>query len=108
MIRYLFGHREWHFLCAEGDLAPGTGAVFPVAGREVLLLRDADGFHALDNTCPHAGAPIGAACFDGETVTCRRHFMRFDIRTGICPDAPSWSTQSYPVRVREGQVEVGM
>ena len=77
-------------------------------GREILLLRTEDGFHALDNTCPHASAPIGAATFDGETVTCRRHFMRFDVRTGVCPDAPSWSVQSYPIRVQDGVVEVGL
>ena len=36
------------------------------------------------------------------------HYMRFDIGTGICPDAPSWSTQAYPVRIRDGMVEVGL
>ena len=108
MIRNLLGLREWYPVCAEGDLAPGSGGVYPIAGREVLLLCGEDGFHALDNTCPHASAPIGADSFDGETVTCRRHFMRFDVRTGVCPDAPSWSTQRYPVRVREGVVEVGI
>jgi nitrite reductase/ring-hydroxylating ferredoxin subunit len=108
VIRNLFGLRTWHRLCDEADVAPGSGAVFTVAGREILLLRTEDGFHALDNTCPHASAPIGAATFDGETVTCRRHFMRFDVRTGVCPDAPSWSTQTYPIRIQDGVVEVGL
>ena len=92
MIRDLLGLRAWHAVCAEDAVEPGNGAVFSVAGREVLLLRAADGYHAMDNICPHAAAPIGAATFDGDTVTCRRHFMRFDARTGVCPDAPSWST----------------
>jgi 3-phenylpropionate/trans-cinnamate dioxygenase ferredoxin subunit len=108
MIRNLLGLHSWHPVCGEADLEPGTGAVFIVAGRDILLLRAEDGYHALDNTCPHAGSPIGAATFDGETVTCRHHFMRFDVRTGVCPDAPSWSTQTYPVRLRDGQVEVGL
>jgi nitrite reductase/ring-hydroxylating ferredoxin subunit len=108
MIRQFFGHRNWHRVCAETDLEPGAGAVFKVAGRDVLLLRAEDGFYALDNTCPHAASPIGAATFDGETVTCRHHYMRFDIRTGVCPDAPSWCAQTYPVRIRDGEVEVGL
>jgi nitrite reductase/ring-hydroxylating ferredoxin subunit len=108
MLAHFFGRRTWHRVCDAAELEPGTGAVYTVGGREVLLLRSDDGFHALDNTCPHAGAPIGASWFDGETVTCRRHLMRFDVRTGICPDAPSWSAQTYPVRIRDGQVEVGL
>jgi nitrite reductase/ring-hydroxylating ferredoxin subunit len=55
---------------------------------------------------PHAPASVGATTFDGETVTCRRHFMRFDVRTGVCPDAPSRSTQTYPIRIQDGVVEV--
>ena len=108
MLRHLFGLRTWHRICGEADLEPGTGAVFTVDGCQILLLRAEDGFHALDNTCPHASAPIGAAMFDGETVTCRRHFMRFDAHTGVCPDAPSWSAQTYPIRVQDGVVEVGL
>jgi nitrite reductase/ring-hydroxylating ferredoxin subunit len=108
MIRDLLGLRTWHPVCAEDHLQPGAGAVFTVAGRDILLLRADDGYHALDNTCPHAGSPIGAGCFDGETVTCRHHYMRFDVRTGVCPDAPSWSAQSYPTRLKDGMVEVGL
>ena len=108
MIRNLFGRREWHRVCGEADLEPGTGAVFTVDGRSVLVVRAADGYYALNNTCPHAGAPIGASWFDGETVTCRNHMMRFDVRTGVCPDAPSWSAQTYPVRIQDGSVEVGL
>jgi nitrite reductase/ring-hydroxylating ferredoxin subunit len=108
MLRHLLGLRTWHRVCGEHELEPGTGAVFAVAGHRILLLRADDGYYALNNTCPHAGAPIGAADFDGETVTCRNHFMRFDVRTGVCPDAPSWSAQTYPVRVQDGAVEVGL
>lgn len=108
MAQNLFGLRTWHRVCGEADLEPGTGAVFTVAGRDVLLLRTDDGFYALDNTCPHASSPIGASWFDGETVTCRHHFMRFDVRTGICPDAPSWCAQTYPVRLQDGEVQVGL
>jgi len=49
MIRNLFGRREWHRICGEADLEPGTGAVFTVEGRSILLLRAADGYHALNN-----------------------------------------------------------
>jgi nitrite reductase/ring-hydroxylating ferredoxin subunit len=108
MIRNLFGLRTWHRVCGEAELEPGKGAVYTVAGRQVLLVRADDGYHALNNTCPHAGAPIGASRFDGETVTCRNHLMRFDIRTGVCPDAPSWSAETYPVRIQEGSVEVAL
>ena len=98
-------------VCAPGTagrLAPARAPCSRSPGATVLLLRADDGYHALDNTCPHAGAPIGASWFDGETVTCRNHMMRFDVRTGVCPDAPSWSAQTYPVRIQDGSVEVGL
>jgi nitrite reductase/ring-hydroxylating ferredoxin subunit len=34
--------------------------------------------------------------------------MRFYLHTGVCPDAPSWCAQTYPTRLKDGMVEVGL
>ena len=83
----------------------GDGLVFTSPDGQASII--VSGMLNIDDTLAAAFASREEP-FDGETVTCRRHFMRFDVRTGICPDAPSWSVESYPVRIQDGVVEVGL
>jgi nitrite reductase (NADH) small subunit/3-phenylpropionate/trans-cinnamate dioxygenase ferredoxin subunit len=74
-----------------------------------VALFNVDGaFHAIDNSCPHAGAPIGVRRFDGRIVTCLYHGMRFDVTTGECPDATGWCAEKYEVRVHGDVIEVAV
>lgn len=44
----------------------------------------------------------------GELVTCPWHGWRFDVRTGQSPHVPGEQVRTFPVRVVEGAVEVGV
>jgi nitrite reductase (NADH) small subunit/3-phenylpropionate/trans-cinnamate dioxygenase ferredoxin subunit len=100
--------KQFHRVASVEDVPPGSGIVVRVEGREVALFNVDGAFHALDNSCPHAGAPIGVRRFDGRIVTCGYHGMRFDVTTGVCPDAPAWCAETYEVRVVDDQVEVAL
>lgn len=70
----------------------------------VLLYRREDGSAvALENRCPHRGAPLALGCLKGDDVQCGYHGFRF-ASDGKCIDVPSMksppasaSVRSFPV-----------
>ena len=76
----------------------GYVAVFPIDG----------GYVAIDNACPHAGAPLcDGTVLDGRVV-CSLHLWEFDLRTGACDVGPDWNVRTWPVRLRDGVLELGL
>jgi nitrite reductase/ring-hydroxylating ferredoxin subunit len=100
--------REFVAAASVDEIPQGFGKVIRI-GRDEIAIFNVDGrFFAIDNTCPHAGAPIGVSRFDGRIVTCGYHGMRFDVTTGVCPDACGWSAQTYPVRVVDDEIQIAV
>jgi len=64
------------------ELKDGTMKAVNVAGREILLAKVGDKYHAADNRCPHMGARLSDGSLDGTTVTCPRHGSQFDLSNG--------------------------
>ncbi len=94
------------------DAGPATiapGGMREVEARGVaLLLIHLDGtLHATAAVCPHHAAWLSQGRISGTAIDCPRHQGQFDIATGRklrgpeCADLPV-----FPVRVREGRVEV--
>lgn len=96
-----------HTVAPLTDLPPGTGKAFKVAGRE-LAVFNADGrVFAIDNICPHDGAPLAEGTLEGTVITCPWHAAEFDITSGkvLAPPAAE-DLRSYPVFVNAGTIEV--
>ncbi len=101
------GPTRWVSALAEEELADGTVTGVEVEGRQVLLHRDGDEVHALDDVCSHAGALLSRGEVDGCTVTCPLHMSVFDLRDGRIVRGPAHHPQPVlPTRVRKGQIEV--
>jgi nitrite reductase/ring-hydroxylating ferredoxin subunit len=89
------------------DVAPGTGRVVEAAGRSIALFNLSGTFHAIDNTCPHAGGPLGEGTLAGEVVTCPWHDAKFNVKTGDVLGPPARNgVRSFPVRVQGNDVLV--
>ena len=88
------------------DIPPGTGKTIEVNGVWIALFNVNGAFFAVDNTCPHAGGPIGEGKLSGEIVTCPWHGLEFNITTGQCLAFPRRKLRSYPVKVEDGQIKV--
>jgi nitrite reductase (NADH) small subunit len=56
-----------------GDLSPGQGKVFQAEGQTIALFNVDGSFYAIDNTCTHAGGPLGEGGLVGDEVTCPWH-----------------------------------
>ncbi len=92
---------------AASDVAPGTGQLVTVGGKEIALFNVDGTFYALDNECPHRGGPLGEGDLEGCIVTCPWHAWQYDVRTGesITDDL---KVARYDVKVEGGDVLVAI
>ena len=90
------------------DLPPGTCKSIETEDWGIALFNLDGHIFALDNTCPHAGGPLGEGSIEGEHVTCPWHGWKFHIPTGTCQKNPtlSWNVARYEVRIVEGTIQV--
>jgi nitrite reductase (NADH) small subunit/3-phenylpropionate/trans-cinnamate dioxygenase ferredoxin subunit len=88
------------------DLEPGSCLSVEIEGYGLALFNVAGTIYALDNTCPHAGGPLGEGTLRGEIVECPWHGWRFNVRTGEKPENPDFKVACYPVEVRDNEVRV--
>lgn len=96
---------------AVDGAAPGPGGLRGVeaGGRALVLCNVAGALHAVEDRCPHVAVPLREGRLDGALLECPLHGGRVDVRDGS-PAAPPIRrpVAVYPVRVREGQVEIGL
>ncbi len=89
------------------DVLPGTGKVVEAGGLVLALFNLGGTFRALNNTCTHAGGPLGEGEVEGNVVTCPWHGSRFDITSGEVVGPPARRpVATYPVKVQGGEVFV--
>ncbi|MEL6342418.1 MAG: NifU family protein [Myxococcota bacterium] len=72
----------------------------------VLLTRVEGVVKAYPNACTHLGMPLDMGEVSGGVLTCRYHNFQYLLATGECLTAPEVALPSYPVRIRNGRVEV--
>lgn len=91
------------------DLEPGSCLSVEAEGGLLVALFNVDGkIYALDNTCPHAGGPLGEGTLSGEIVECPWHGWRFNVRTGVRPDNPDFTVARYDVQVEGDVIKVSL
>lgn len=89
-----------------------TGSIKVIVnGKGVALFRTGDGIRAVQNACPHRGAPLAGAPIhsmtDGMFVVCPDHAWRFRLTDGVCPEAgPECSLMLWDVKVEGNDIFV--
>jgi nitrite reductase/ring-hydroxylating ferredoxin subunit len=88
------------------DVPAGRGATVQLLDGTELALYNIDGeFYAIENFCPHKGAPLADGHLCGHTVECDWHGWRFDVRTGLCLTNGS-NVEAYEVRIEDGSIKI--
>lgn len=87
-------------------LSPGHVTTVTVNGHNICLANHEGAFYALNNRCPHKGGQLGYGKLSGCDVICPLHQWDFDVRTGVSRYNPNDKVATYPVRVKDGQVEI--
>ncbi len=92
---------------ALGDVPPGQAIAVIVGDWEVGLFNIDGAIYAIDNICPHQGAPLSEGWIEGATVTCPWHAWCFDLRTGALRLGSSFDgIDRFEVRVEGGDIFV--
>ena len=104
--------------------APGKVRTVESGGRRIGLVWIDGELHGLADSCPHRSAPLCSAGtlvhrveFDGERVVrrepadrlrCPWHKWEFDVRTGVCTEAPRMRVRRYRVRLEGDEIVVSL
>jgi nitrite reductase (NADH) small subunit len=113
-MRTSSGVTTWAKVCEAAELVVGIGVSALVRGKQVALFRTGDReLHAVGNRDPYAGTQTMARGLvvrrDGRTLLAAPAGRQlFDLETGQCVDDPLTRLTTYPVRVVNGFVEVGV
>jgi nitrite reductase/ring-hydroxylating ferredoxin subunit len=78
-----------------------------VEGRSLVLVNLNGEFYALDDNCPHEGAPLSDGQIVENEIVCPWHSSHFDVRTGrVTMDPAESGITTYKVRLVGDAVEV--
>jgi nitrite reductase/ring-hydroxylating ferredoxin subunit len=95
-------------VCRADELADGDVRLVEADGTKIALCRREGRFFALSNFCPHLTGNLGEGSLDGDELVCPEHYWRFKVATGRCTNVRGQTAHTFPVRVEDGWVLVGV
>lgn len=89
-----------------GAIPSGTCTRLELPGGDEIAVYNVDGeYYAIENFCPHKGAPLSEGVVCGYVVECGWHGWQFDVRTGECLTV-SDRIKTFPLKIEDGVVSV--
>ncbi|MBA2703305.1 MAG: non-heme iron oxygenase ferredoxin subunit [Blastocatellia bacterium] len=88
------------------DLPVGSRKTVELTKEREIALYNIDGeFYAIENYCPHKGAPLSEGILCDRVIECDWHGWQFDLRSGECLTVRE-KVETYEVIVEDGLVKV--
>jgi nitrite reductase/ring-hydroxylating ferredoxin subunit len=86
------------------------GKLVKVNSKRISVYRHENQWYALKDSCPHAGVSLERGPLMDGHVMCPGHGWRFSLKTGEMAGYPGadFAVATFPVRVTEGIVEIGV
>lgn len=75
---------------------------------KIALCRRRGVLYALSNFCPHLTGNLGEGTLEDDLLVCPEHGWRFKLSTGRCVTVRGQSAHTFPVRLVDGWIEVGV
>ena len=82
----------------------GEGRCVTLGELQIGVFHQKDGVFAIDNICPHRGAPLHDGMVSDGHVSCPWHQWQFQLDDGVCLNIPKVRVASYAVEVRDGTI----
>jgi nitrite reductase/ring-hydroxylating ferredoxin subunit len=94
--------------CRLDELPDGSLQLFALAQRQVAICRIGDELFAIQNACPHFGAPLseGQLSTSRKELICPWHRFRFDLTDGTSVTNRALAAVTFPVVVEDSDVFV--
>lgn len=99
---------RWVKVAETKDVPVGECRGILVEGRDVGLFNVGGDIFAMDNICPHRGAPLADGRLEGSEIVCPWHGWTFDVKSGSLAMDPNTQQKKYPVDIRGGDVFIEM
>jgi ferredoxin-nitrite reductase len=96
----------WVAVADVAALRPGGAMKVEAGGATIALVCTAQGFHALENACPHQGASLSEGSVDGPVITCPLHGWQFDCADGRCLGDEKVRARTFETKVEGDRVWV--
>jgi nitrite reductase (NADH) small subunit len=105
----------WHRACRVEDVPEDGGSCVLLDGRQIAVFhfKRRDEWYASDNLCPHrqqmalSRGMIGTQ--GGEPkIACPFHKKSFSLISGECLGGDDYCIRTYPVRIEDGHVFIGI
>ena len=93
-------------LAKVGEIPEGRGKRFAANDRVVAIFFVDGNYYALDDECPHMGAPLSLGDVRNGMVVCDRHLWSFRLDDGTCPDASHLRAETFEVRLSGNEIQV--
>ena len=88
-----------HRVAALEDVPESSGLAVDIGDKRIAIFRYQGRYFALDETCPHRGAPLHQGTIDSGIVVCPWHQWQFELKSGCSPVNRLSKVRTYPVRV---------
>lgn len=80
-----------------------------IENKMICLAHLPEGFFAIDDRCPHAGARLGLGkCTEEGMVVCPVHRYQYDAKTGKGASKQGDYVNTYPIEKREDGIYIGI
>ena len=100
---------NWTKVCRVEDIPVLGARVVRSAHGNIAVFRDAeDAMFALLDKCPHKGGPLSQGIVCGRKVVCPLHGWNIGLDDGNAAAPDAGCTRSFPVKVENGQVFLGL
>lgn len=99
---------NFHTVATIAEIPDGQGRVFEVNDRLIAVFQDGGQFYAIDDACPHQGAPLSDGIVFDKSVTCTWHGWRFSLEDGRHLDGSRCRVATYRVRIEGEQIQVAL
>ena len=90
------------------EIPPGTGRTVEVDGIWIAIFNVKGEFYAIDNTCPHAGGPLGEGNLCEGVVECPWHGWKFSVISGERVGNSNFQVACCEVRVQGNEVQIAV
>ena len=89
-----------------GEIPEGRSRCVVLGEHRVSVFFVAGNYYAIDDYCPHMGAPLSTGDIRDGSVVCDRHLWAFRLSDGVCVDAPTLKARTFETRVVGEEIQV--